>query len=68
MFGTSTVVSSYTQATLLIDVQNPKGSPMWRGTGATRLTDPEAPDEQQQAIDREVTGIMQKFPPGATSA
>ncbi len=68
VFGTSTVVSSYTQATLLIDVQNPKGSLMWRGTGATRLTDPKAPDEQQQAIDKEVTTIMQKFPPGATSA
>ena len=33
-----------------------------------KLTHPEAPDEQPQAIDKEVTRIIQKFPPGATSA
>ena len=66
VFGTNTVVNQYTQSTLLVDVLNPKGALIWRGTGASRLADPKKPDAQQKSISDEVTQILKKFPPGIT--
>ena len=66
VFGTNTMVSQYTESMLFIDVLNSDGSLIWRGTGASRLSDPKRPDEAQQAVSKEITQILEKFPPGST--
>ena len=66
VFGASTTVSQYTESMLFTDVMDSDGSLIWRGTGASRLSDPKRPDVAQQAVSKEITQILAKLPPGVT--
>lgn len=62
--GSTTVVDSYNEGTLIIDVKDGKsGHLIWRGAGSARLRDKVDPDKAQQRAHDAVSQILAKFPP-----
>ncbi len=69
-YGSSTtVVDSYSQGTLIIDVKDGKtGELVWRGSGSARLREKADPQKAQERARDAVSQILAKFPPPSPSS
>ncbi|MDH4016102.1 MAG: DUF4136 domain-containing protein [Actinomycetota bacterium] len=62
--GSTTVVDSYNEGTLIIDIRDGKsGQLIWRGSATARLREKADPEKAQQRANEAVTKILEKFPP-----
>jgi len=62
--SSTTMVDSYNQGTLVIDVRDAtSGKLIWRGAASARLKEKSDPDKAQERADNAVTQILAKFPP-----
>ncbi len=62
--GSTTVVDSYNQGTLIIDIKDGKtGELVWRGSATARLREKADPEKAQQRAFDAVAEILAKFPP-----
>lgn len=61
--STTTMVDSYNEGTLIIDLRDPAGQLLWRGSASARLREKVDPQKAQQRVDDAVGQILAKFPP-----
>lgn len=62
--GSTTVVDSYNEGTLIIDIRDGKTRELaWRGSATARLREKSDPEKAQQRANDAVTQILAKFPP-----
>ena len=62
--GRNIDVTSYTEATLVLDLVNSKSEQLiWRGVGTGAIRQSNSPEERTEAIDDAVSKILEKFPP-----
>jgi hypothetical protein len=67
--GSTTVVDSYNEGTLIIDVKDAtSGQLIWRGSASARLREKADPEKSQQRANEAVSAILEKFPPPAASS
>ncbi len=63
-YGRNIDVSSYTEASLVLDlVDNKTDELVWRGVGTGTINPNNSPEEKTKAIDEAVSKILEKFPP-----
>lgn len=62
--GSTTMVDSYNEGTLIIDVKDSaSGKLIWRGSGTARLREKSDPAKAEQRAHDAVSQILAKFPP-----
>jgi len=67
--GSTTIVDSYNEGTLIIDVRDGKsGALVWRGSGSARLREKADPEKSQQRAHDAVSQILAKFPPPSSQS
>lgn len=67
--GSTTVVDTYNEGTLIIDVKEAaSGQLIWRGSASARLREKADPEKSQERANEAVSAILEKFPPPTASS
>ena len=62
--GRNIDVTSYTEATLVLDLVDSKSDQLiWRGAGTGAIRENNSPEERTEAIDNAVSRILENYPP-----
>lgn len=63
-YGTETLVYSYEQGSLIVDIVEPKSRELvWRGSATDKVNFSNSPEQKEQQINEAVQKLLEQFPP-----